>query len=69
MDARGASERIRHGHSPDQGLDLYVEGWATSGRAARESGPVLAEATPLPPQDGVRGDDEERLTPAGPGSG
>jgi hypothetical protein len=31
-----------------------VDGRTTSARAAREAGPVLAKATPLPPQDGVR---------------
>src|SRR2546427_4526167 len=39
------------------------------GRPAGELGPVLAEATPLPPQDGVRAQDHERLSPPGPDSG
>jgi len=43
MDARGAPERIRRGHSPDQGLDLGVHGLATADRRTGESGPVLAK--------------------------
>jgi hypothetical protein len=49
MDARGASEAVRGGHAGDQGPDLGVDGRPTSGCAARELSPVLAEATPLPP--------------------
>src|SRR5881396_2435784 len=45
-----------------------LDGRATSGRAARELAPVLAEAAPLPPQDGVGGNDHERLPPPGPDS-
>jgi hypothetical protein len=33
MDVWRAPERIRRGHPPDQGLDLGVDGRATSGRA------------------------------------
>src|SRR5918996_367158 len=36
VDARGAPERIRGGHLPDQGGDLGVEGRAPSGRTAGE---------------------------------
>jgi CRP-like cAMP-binding protein len=32
-------------------------------------GPILAEATPLPPQDGVGGNDDEGLPPPGPDPG
>src|SRR2546426_12165326 len=46
-----------------------MDGWATSGRAAGELGPVLAEAAPLPAQDGVGGHDHERLPPPGPDPG
>src|SRR6266403_2001247 len=49
MDAWRTPQRIRGGHTPDQSLDLRVEGRATSGRAARELGPVLTKASPLPP--------------------
>ena len=69
MDSRGAPERVRGGHAGDQGLDLGVDGRATSGGAAGELGPVLAEAAPLPPQDGVGGHDHEGLPPPGPDSG
>jgi hypothetical protein len=69
MDARRTPEGIRRGHAPDQSLDLRVDGRATSGRAARELGPVLAKASPLPPQDGVGSDDHEGLLPPGPDSG
>jgi hypothetical protein len=69
MDAWRTPERIRCGDAPEQSLDLGVDGRATSGRAARESGPVLAKASPLPPQDGIRSDDHERLLPPGPDSG
>ena len=69
MDAWRTPEGIRRGHAPDQSLDLRVDGRATSGRAARELGPVLAKAPPLPPQDGVGSDDHEGLLPPGPDSG
>src|SRR6266571_3547991 len=35
-------------------------------RPARELAPVVAEASPLPPQDGVGGNDHEGLPPPGP---
>ena len=66
---RGAPQRVRGGHAGDQSLGLGMDGWATSGRAAGELGPVLAEAAPLPPQDGVGGHDRERLPPPGPDPG
>jgi hypothetical protein len=69
MDAWRTPEGIRRGHAPDQSLDLGVDGRATSGRAARELGPVPAKAPPLPPQDGVGSDDHEGLLPPGPDSG
>jgi len=69
MDSGGAPEWVRGGHACDQGLDLGIDGRATSGRAARELGPVLAEAAPLPPQDGVGSHDHERLSPPGPDPG
>src|SRR5437867_1196170 len=68
MDSWGAPEGVRGGHAGDQSLDLGMDGRATSGRAARELAPVLAEAAPLPPQDGVGGNDHERLPPPGPDS-
>src|SRR5438094_4313779 len=69
MDSRGAPEWIRRDHSADQGFDLGADGRATAGGPGGELGPVLAEATPLPPQDGVRRHDHERPPPSGPDSG
>ena len=54
MDSWGTPEWVRGGHACDQGLDLGIDGRATSGRAAREKRPVRAKATPLPPPDSVR---------------
>ena len=36
---------------------------------ARTAGPVLADASPLPSEDGIRRDDDQRRLPAGPDSG
>jgi hypothetical protein len=69
MDSWGAPERVRGGHARDQNLDLGVDRRPPSGGPARELGPVLAEATPLPPQDGVGSDDHEGLSPPGPDPG
>jgi hypothetical protein len=69
MDAGRAPERVRGGHPSDQGFDLGVDGRATFARAAREFGPVFAEAAPLPAQDGVRRHDHEGLPPPGPDPG
>jgi hypothetical protein len=54
---------------PRGGVILGVDGRATSARGPRELGPVLAEATPLPSQDGVGRHDDQRLSPASPDSG
>jgi hypothetical protein len=69
MDAWRTPQGILGGHTADQSLDLRVEGRATSGRTARELGPVLAKTTPLPSQDSVRSHDHEGLLPPGPDSG
>src|SRR5256712_3824320 len=69
MDSWSAPERVCGGEAGDQSLDLGVDGRTTPGRPAGELGPVLAEATPPPPQDGLRGHDHERLSPPGPDSG
>ena len=69
MDSWGAPERIRRGHPPDEGFEFGVDGRATSGWASGEPGPVLAEATPLPAQDGVGSHDHESLSPPGPDAG
>jgi len=63
MDSWGAPERVRGGHACDQDLDVGVDRWSPSSEPAGELGPVLAEATPLPPQDGVRSYDHEGLCP------
>jgi len=69
VDSRSAPEWVRGGHAGDQGFDLGVDGRATAGGPGGELGPVLAEATPLPPQDGVRSHDHEGLSPPGPDCG
>src|SRR5207244_11998348 len=69
MDSRGAPEWIRRDHSADQGFDLGADGRATAGGPGGELGTVLAEASPLAPQDGVRRHDHERPSPSGPYSG
>jgi len=69
MDARGAPERVRGGHAPDQGRDPGIDGRAASEAWAGELGPVVAEASALPSQDGVGRHDDQRLPPAGPGPG
>jgi hypothetical protein len=62
-------QRICCGHFPDEGRDLGVDGRAATGGPAGELGPVLAEASPLPPQYGVGGDDHEGPSPPDPDSG
>jgi len=69
MDSGGTPERIGRGHSSDEGLDLGVGGRAAPGGPAGELGPVLAEAAPLPTQDGVGGNDHEGPPPPGPDPG
>src|SRR5207245_7743605 len=66
MDSRSAPERIRGGHLCDKGLDLRVDWRAAPGGAAGELGPVLAEAVPRPPPNGVMGNDGEGLPPPSP---
>jgi len=53
VDSRRAPERIGLSHSYDEGPDLAAYARASHHRASGESGPVLAEAAALPPQDGV----------------
>src|SRR5256712_8513387 len=69
MDSRGAPEGIGRGHSCDKSRDLGIDRRAASGGPTGEFGPVLTEAAPLPPQDGVGGNDHERLSPPGPDLG
>jgi len=69
MDSGGAPEGIGVGHSCDEGADLDVDGRSAYGGPAAERGPVPAEASPLPPQDGVGSHDGEGLPPACPHPG
>jgi hypothetical protein len=69
MDSWGAPQGVRGGHTEDQHLDLSLNLRATSVRAAGELGPILAEATPLPMQNGGGGHDHEGLPPPGPDIG
>jgi hypothetical protein len=69
VDAGSTPQGIRRGHCPDEGGDFGIDRRAASGGPARELGPVLAEASALPSQDGVGRHDEQSLPPAGPDSG
>jgi len=69
MNSWGAPERVRGGHACDQCLDLSVDRRSTFGGPARELGPVLAEAAPVPAEDSVGGHDHEGLFPTGPDPG
>src|SRR6266550_477273 len=66
MDSRRAPETIGLSHSYDESPDLAAYARASRRGASGELGPVLAEAAPLPPQNGVGGHDDESLPPAGP---
>src|SRR6516164_545314 len=69
MDAGGAPQGIRRRHPGNQGVDLGADGRAAPARPVRELGPVLAEAAPLPTENGAGGHDDEGLSPAGPDPG
>ena len=69
MDARRTPQGIRRGHLPDEGSDLGADGWAAAAGAARKASPVLAEASTLPSEHGIRRNDNQRLPPAGPDPG
>jgi hypothetical protein len=66
VDSGSTPQRIGRGHGSDQRLDRVVDGRAISVRPTGQPGPVLAEATSLPPQDGVRGHDREGPFPPRP---
>src|SRR5438093_985023 len=66
VNSRGAPQRIGRSHRCDESLDLNIDGWAARDGPGGELGPVLAEAAPLPPQDGVGRHDDESLPPARP---
>jgi hypothetical protein len=69
VDAGSTPQGIRRGHFPDEGGDLGIDGRAASGGPAREMGPILAEASALPSQDGAGRHDDQSPPPAGPDSG
>jgi hypothetical protein len=69
MDSGGAPQGIHHSHLADEGGDLGVDRWTAHPRLAGARSPVLAEAAPLPPEDGVGGHDQEGLPPSGPDPG
>src|SRR5258708_20017273 len=69
MDLGVARERMRGGNSYDEGLDLGIDGRAAHRGPPGDLGPVVAETSPLPAQDGVRGDDYQSLPPASPQPG
>jgi hypothetical protein len=56
-------------HSYDEGPDLAAYARASRRGAARKLGPVLAEASALPTEDGIRRHDDQRLPPPGPDLG
>jgi hypothetical protein len=53
VNSRGAPQWIGRSHPCDESLDLSIDGWAARDGPGGELGPVLAEAAPLPTQDGV----------------
>src|SRR5207245_6820140 len=53
VNSRGAPQRIGRSHPFDESLDLSTDGWAARDGPGGELGPVLAEAAPVPPQNGV----------------
>ncbi len=69
MDARCAPQGVGRGHSGNKGADVSVDLRAAHGAAAGEPGPVVPEALPLPPQDGVGPHQHQRLPPVGPHPG
>src|SRR5207247_344936 len=60
MDSGGAPQGIRRRHLGNQGFNLGADGRAAHDGAAGAPGPVVAEPSPRPAQDGVRGDDDQR---------
>jgi hypothetical protein len=69
VNARGAPERIRGGHLPDQGGNLRIDGRTVATGPAGELCPVVTEVATLPSQDGVGRHDDGRFPPARPRSG
>ena len=65
----GASDRGCCRHPRDEGADLGADAWPPDGGPSGEPGPVLPKALALPAENGVGGDDHERLPPLGPHPG
>jgi hypothetical protein len=69
MDSGRSPERIGAGHFSDEGDDLGADRRASHQAPSRELGPVLAEAVPMPTEDGVWGHYDEGLPPLCPRAG
>ncbi len=68
MNPGSASERIESGHSADQFADFWSYRWPTASVSALPS-PVILEAFPVPSDHGPGLDDDEGVSPSGPGAG
>jgi hypothetical protein len=69
VDARRAPQGIRRSHLPDECGDVGADGRASAFGPARKAGPILTEASPLPPENSIRRHDDQRVSPASPESG
>ena len=64
------ARNVRHAcDGGDRGGDLGADARAASAVPTRKLDPVLAEAAPLPSEDGIRSHDSQRPPPPGPDSG
>ncbi len=67
VDAGSTPSRVLVDHAEDQGPDLFRELFSTNLLSHfREEAPVHAEASPVPTDHGLRGDDNKRSLPGGP---
>jgi hypothetical protein len=69
VDSWRAPQGIGRCHLSDEASGLGADRRTAQSRPVGKLRPVLAEATPLPPQDGVGRHDDQGLPPAGPDSG
>ena len=69
MESGRAPQGSGGGHLGNQRAEFRGDRRAAHDGAAGAPGPVVAEPSPLPAQDGVRGDDDQRLLPASPQPG